>query len=584
MDRSIQLKHVHHGAAEVPGHQPDDQERCTVADTAVGEHDQRKDGHSPDERCCDHTDLQQCTRQRSTGQHQQRHAKPGTACYAENAGSCQRIAEKGLHHEAAGGERATCTGGGNGLWQAHFANDPHMHWLGTLAVQQCSDHLGQGDAGTTEQQVQQEQGCGRQHQDHEQQGLPDGHRANIVVHLRNGTRFALLARSFAVPFQLTPLINPMLRGLVILACTLALSGCYSVRKSLREADLLEQQGALEEAFAAYNAIDDHRPGNADARRGIQRSAQRLFDRLQDGAGSSYMVGDYPAGEQKRIDAEMFRDRMHREGIAVQWSTFFEARRTEARDMWLEGLYQQAEAAFKMDRFQEAGSITARILQHDPDHANAEHLLRMARNEPKYRDGKRAFDIGRFTDAVRILGEVVSEDPYYKDALSLHHVAMNKASYTLAYLIVPGNKPGRFSRDTSPKPSKDEVLLAGVMEQAIVQLDDPLVQLIDRNHTDALLAEQLRALTGGVEESTAAQAGKLLGAQFVFTGQVLHMDEDRVDLRVTLIDASTGRIHMAEQVSALRSEVGRVRDPKPLLMTLATQRAAEHLKEFDRFDD
>ncbi|MFZ1686437.1 MAG: hypothetical protein WAU70_03385 [Flavobacteriales bacterium] len=371
---------------------------------------------------------------------------------------------------------------------------------------------------------------------------------------------------------------------IIVVCALALVGCYSVRKNLREADQLEQRGAADEALAAYTAIDLKHPGQAEARKGIERSAQRLFDRLQDDASSSYMVGDYPAGEQKRLDAGTFRDRMNRDGITVKWSTLFEMRRAEARSIWLEDLYQQAEAAFKLDRFPEAGSIAVRILQHDPDHANAEHLRRMAHNEPKYRDGKRAFDIGRFTDAVRILGEVVNDDPFYKDALSLHHVAMNKASYTLAYLIVPGSKPGRFSRDRSPKPSNDELLLAGVMEQAIVQLDDPLVQLIDRNHTDALLSEQLRALTGGVEESTAAQAGKLLGAQFVFTGQVLHMDEDRVDLRVTLIDASTGRIHLAEQVSALRSEVGRVRDPKPLLIALATQRAAEHLKEFDRFDD
>ena len=371
---------------------------------------------------------------------------------------------------------------------------------------------------------------------------------------------------------------------IIVVCAFALAGCYSVRKNLREADQLEKRGAVEEALAAYTAIDLRRPDNAEVHKGIERSAQRLFDRLQDDASSSYMLGDYPAGEQRRVDAGTFRDRMQQEGIAVQWSTLFEVRRAEARTMWLEDLYQQAEAAFKMDRFQEAGSIAARILQNDPDHAKAEHLRQMARNEPKYRDGKRAFDIGRFTDAVRVLGEVVRDDPYYKDALSLHHVAMNKASYTLAYLIVPGNKPGRFSRDRMPKPNADELLLAGVMEQAIVQLDDPLVQLIDRNHTDALLAEQLRALSGGVEESTAAQAGKLLGAQFVFTGQVLHMDEDRVDLRVTLIDASTGRIYLAEQVSALRSEVGRVRDPKPLLMALATHRAAEHLKEFDRFDD
>ncbi|MEO8068354.1 MAG: hypothetical protein ABI599_11730 [Flavobacteriales bacterium] len=376
----------------------------------------------------------------------------------------------------------------------------------------------------------------------------------------------------------------MLRGLAIVVCALALAGCYSVRKNLREADLLEQHGDLEEALAAYNAIDDRRPGNADARKGVQRSAQRLFDRLQDDAGSSYMIGDYPTGEQKRLDAESFRDRMSREGIPVQWSTLFELRRSEARNVWLDRLYNEGEAAFRADRFKEAESIAGRVLQHDPERINAQYLQRMARNEPRYRDGKRAYDLGRFTQAFRALRQVTKDDPSYKDARALMAAAEHQAAFTLAYLMIPAGKPGRFSRDKAPKPSNDEMLLAGAMEASIVQLDDPLVQLIDRSCTDALLAEQLRALTGGVQESSAAQAGKLLGAQFVFTGQVLHLDDDRLDVRVALIDASTGLIHIAEQVSALRSEVGRVRDAKPLLMALAAQRAAERLGAFDRFGD
>ncbi|MBP6574829.1 MAG: hypothetical protein KA230_10285 [Flavobacteriales bacterium] len=371
---------------------------------------------------------------------------------------------------------------------------------------------------------------------------------------------------------------------IIGTCALLLAGCYPLRKNLRAAAQLEQNGAAQEALAAYSAIEARRQGNADALLGMKSSAQHVFDRLQDEATSGYMRGDFPAGEQSRIDAQAFKDRMLLEGITVEWSTLFDMRRNEARNQWIDNLYAQAEAAFRSDRFPEAGALAARVLQHDPARTDAEHLRRMARNEPKYRDGKRAFDLARYTDAFRILAEVVHDDPYYKDAFALHHVALNKASYTLAYLIVPANKPGRFSKDKTPKPSNDELLLAGSMEQAIVQLEDPLVKLIDRNHTDALLAEQLRALTGGVEEASAAQAGKLLGAQFVFTGQVIVLNDDRIDLRVTLIDASTGLIHVAEQVSAMRNEVGRTRDPKPLLMALVAQRAAEHLKSFDRFDD
>ena len=77
---------------------------------------------------------------------------------------------------------------------------------------------------------------------------------------------------------------------------------------------------------------------------------------------------------------------------------------------------------------------------------------------------------------------------------------------------------------------------------------------------------------------------MLGAQFVLTGEVLVMNDDRIDLRISLIDASTGRIHVAQQVSALRKEVQRGQPVRDQLMAIVAQRAAEHLRDFDRFAD
>lgn len=361
-------------------------------------------------------------------------------------------------------------------------------------------------------------------------------------------------------------------------------GCAGVRQQVRDAEAMNQRGAVREALAAYRAIDERRPGRPDVRAGMQSAAQRVFDRMEDAASAYYLAGDYPGGEQARIDAESFRDECAREGLVVEWSGFFAMRRTEARTEWLQDLHSKAEQAFKADRFGEAADLAGRVLQHDPDRTSAQHLQRMARCEPKYRDGKRAFEMGSFAQAYRILREVAVLDPNYKDNARLLQSAKDKASFTLVYLVVPGAKPSRWNEKRVVKPSQDELLLAGSMEEAIVELKDPLVKLIDRKHTEALLAEQLRALNGGVQEGTAAEAGKLLGAQFVLTGEVLVLNDDRIDLRISLIDASTGRIHVAQQVSALRKEVQRGQPVRAQLMAIVAQRAAEHLRDFDRFAD
>lgn len=363
-----------------------------------------------------------------------------------------------------------------------------------------------------------------------------------------------------------------------------LSGCGGVRRQVREAEAMNQRGAVREALAAYKAIDQRRPGRPDVRAGMQAAAQRVFDRMEDAASAYYLAGDYPGGEQARIDAEAFRDECAREGLMVAWSGFFTMRRNEARAEWLNDLYRRAELAYKDDRFGEAADLAGRVLQHDPERSQAQHLQRMARCEPKYRDGKRAHDMGSFGQAYRILREVAVLDPNYKDSARLLQSAKDKAGFTLVYLVVPGAKPSRWNEKRVVKPSPDELLLAGAMEEAIVELKDPLVKLIDRKHTEALLAEQLRALNGGVQEGTAAQAGQLLGAQFVLTGEVLVLNDDRIDLRISLIDASTGRIHVAQQVTALRKEVQRGQPVRTQLMAIVAQRAAEHLRDFDRFAD
>ena len=67
-----------------------------------------------------------------------------------------------------------------------------------------------------------------------------------------------------------------------------------------------------------------------------------------------------------------------------------------------------------------------------------------------------------------------------------------------------------------------------------------LRVIERSELNKLLTEQKLALSGRVEESSAVEVGKLLGAQYVMFGQVTSMgDQLRVDIRAT--DVETSRI-------------------------------------------
>lgn len=65
-----------------------------------------------------------------------------------------------------------------------------------------------------------------------------------------------------------------------------------------------------------------------------------------------------------------------------------------------------------------------------------------------------------------------------------------------------------------------------------------MRVVERAQLQALLTEQRLALSGRVEESSAVEIGKLLGAQYVFFGQVASIvDNLRMDIRAVDVETS-----------------------------------------------
>lgn len=65
-----------------------------------------------------------------------------------------------------------------------------------------------------------------------------------------------------------------------------------------------------------------------------------------------------------------------------------------------------------------------------------------------------------------------------------------------------------------------------------------MRVIERAQLQELLTEQRLALSGRVEESSAVEVGKLLGAQYVFHGQVASIaDNLRIDIRAVDVETS-----------------------------------------------
>ena len=86
---------------------------------------------------------------------------------------------------------------------------------------------------------------------------------------------------------------------------------------------------------------------------------------------------------------------------------------------------------------------------------------------------------------------------------------------------------------------------------ITKIDNPFVKIVDRENMDEVIAEQTLGLSGVVDEATAANVGKILGAKGLISGKIINYKETKGALQkkvvaayeayeVTVTDPDTGK--------------------------------------------
>lgn len=101
------------------------------------------------------------------------------------------------------------------------------------------------------------------------------------------------------------------------------------------------------------------------------------------------------------------------------------------------------------------------------------------------------------------------------------------------------------------------------------LGNPGLQVIERYQLQDILMEQKLALSGRVDESTAVEIGKMVGAQYMIYGQVTSIAEQlRMDMRV--VDVETSKVLAAQKMNDKTSE----------LLSVVVYMAESFMKELD----
>jgi tetratricopeptide (TPR) repeat protein len=356
---------------------------------------------------------------------------------------------------------------------------------------------------------------------------------------------------------------------LIFASAIILGACSGSRSTLKEAHKLEESGLGNEAFSRYQSLWEEYQV-PDALIGMKRIAQQTLNTKLMTAKGRCLTSKHDEALDLYNDAFNYYERNAKLELMLPGNARLEYE--QCRTSYLNDLYAQAESLAVQEKFEEAKSVIAQVLRMDANNKRAQYLETLCDIIPNYNAGKKAMELGLFRDAYESFNTITRLDASYKDALALRDEAISKARFTIAFISLEKEKASA-NKDLNAQ-------VAGTIKSKILGLKSPFIQLLDRDHLHAIAQEQSTSMSAMFDQDKALQAGKLLGAKYIITGQFLsfkenstvqHTEEKRgflgattkaarikymensgivnidANYRFDIIDAETGVVHASEVI-------------------------------------
>jgi len=291
---------------------------------------------------------------------------------------------------------------------------------------------------------------------------------------------------------------------------IVISGCTGTRRMLHDAQVLEEAGMKSRAFEHYQSVYRTK-GDTRALVGMRRVAQSLLDEHFRNAQMLCLREQYIDALDAYDKAFAFADQQRE--LELRTPVGVREQKQQCVTGYVDHLYRQAESAVLDERYEEARQHLTELRRIDPFNRKADYLHALAEIIPSYNLGKKAYELGLYREAYHHFLEVTRRDAAYKDALTLREECLSKSKIPLAYLLID---------NTRVDPSI-ETSTGAMIKNAILNLNDPFIQLIDRENIEQMLAEQIKGMSGLIDEKTAIQAGRLTGARYLLTGEIVNYD-------------------------------------------------------------
>ena len=295
-------------------------------------------------------------------------------------------------------------------------------------------------------------------------------------------------------------------------CLLCISiSVWSQNKLLRAASKLEKAEQYEAAFAKYVSAMHQNNTKETTRSSITRTSKKIIDKWL----SDYFIlsntEDYEKVFQLIDQFENHKKQLEYFNISSTIPARYEKDFDEKKDSILEYWYNKALYYINENRYELAESYFEKISKIEANYKDIAAKKLELKTTSVFGDAITAYKQNKITEAWKLFDKLPSTHPNYTEVSN--YKAKIIKDYALSMSVITA-KP-----DTQDKESQ----LRNSIIASISQLNNPFIVLVDRNNMQAVIEEQKLGLSGIIDETTAAQVGKLIGAKTVLLIKVISDD-------------------------------------------------------------
>lgn len=309
----------------------------------------------------------------------------------------------------------------------------------------------------------------------------------------------------------------MIRNIILIFTIIiaGLSSCNSPKALYKKGVKMENAGLNKEAADYFYKSLLKNPAFEESRQGLYRTGNQVLNNELSAFFQQSQMGQKKEAINTYLRAKSFKDKLATVSVELSISPQYMVDFENLKTAYLTEQYEIGLGYLDSENYAAAEAIFKEIGRLEPNYKDSKKLEKIAYTEPFYKKGKTALSNQNFRTAYYAFDEVILTDPDYKDAQDLRNEALDKGLVTLGLI---GFENGTNKTNAN---KKAEAFILNALSNS----NDPFLKVIDRTNYNQLIEEQRLNLSGVVDESTAAEAGKLLGVKFLLGGTLVQVSQE-----------------------------------------------------------